>query len=43
MSERRHFIRKLESMNVHAYSLFGDETALMPTLAYREIERRDDR
>lgn len=43
MSERRHFLRKLESMNVHAYSLFGDETALMHTLAYREIERRDDR
>ena len=26
-------------MNVHAYSLFRDETALMHTLAYREIEK----
>ena len=28
-------------MNVHDYSLFGDEAALMRTLAYREIERRE--
>lgn len=38
---RRRFLRKLESMNIHAYSLFRDETSLMQTLAYREIEKDD--
>lgn len=41
VTERRTFLRKLESMNIHAYSLFRDEVSLMQTLAYREIERRD--
>ena len=41
VDQRRYFLKKLESMNVHAYSLFRDETALMHTLAYREIEKRD--
>jgi len=41
VTERRTFLRKLESMNIHAYSLFRDEAALMQTLAYREIERHD--
>ena len=41
VNQRRYFLKKLESMNVHAYSLFRDESALMHTLAYREIEKRD--
>lgn len=41
LTERRRFMRKLESMNIHAYSLFRDETSLMQTLAYREIEKDD--
>lgn len=41
VTERRHFMRKLESMNIHTYSLFRDETSLMQTLAYREIEKDD--
>lgn len=40
-SERDRFLRKLDSMNINAYSLFRDETSLMQTLAYREIERRE--
>jgi hypothetical protein len=40
-SERGRFLRKLESMNIHAYSLFRDEVSLMETLAYREVERPD--
>jgi hypothetical protein len=39
VTERGRFLRKLESMNIHAYSLFRDEVALMQTLAYREIEK----
>ena len=39
--ERDRFLRKLESMNVHAYSLFRDEGSLMQTLAYREVEKDD--
>ena len=27
-------------MNLNAYSLFRDESSLMQTLAYREIEKR---
>lgn len=41
VKERRYFLRKLESMNIHAYSLFHDETSLMQTIAYREIEKDD--
>ncbi len=41
VSERSRFLRKLESMNIHAYSLFRDESSLMQTLAYREIEKDD--
>jgi hypothetical protein len=41
VTERSHFLRKLESMNIHAYSLFRDESSLMQTLAYREIEKDD--
>ncbi|MDO8546463.1 MAG: FRG domain-containing protein [Nitrospirales bacterium] len=40
-SERDRFLAKLDSMNINAYSLFRDESSLMQTLAYREIERRD--
>ena len=39
VTERDRFLRKLESMNVHAYSLFRDEGSLMQTLAYREVEK----
>lgn len=38
--ERNTFVRKLDLMNINAYSLFGDESSLMQMLAYREIERR---
>jgi hypothetical protein len=41
VKERARFLRKLELMNIHAYSLFRDESSLMQTLAYREIERDD--
>lgn len=36
-SERPKFLRKLDSMNVTAYSLFNSEPSLMETLAVREI------
>jgi hypothetical protein len=42
VAERGRFLHKLESMNIHAYSLFRDEAALMQTLAYREIEKQVD-
>ena len=41
ITERDRFLRKLESMNIHAYSLFHDESSLMQTLAYREVEKDD--
>jgi len=41
-TERGRFMRKLDSMNIHAYSLLRDETALIKTLAFREIEERED-
>ena len=41
VTERGRFLRKLESMNIHAFSLFRDEGSLMQTLAYREIEKQD--
>ena len=41
VTERGQFLRKLESMNIHAFSLFRDEGSLMHTLAYREIEKHD--
>jgi hypothetical protein len=40
-TERGQFLRRLESMNIHAYLLFRDETALMQMLAYQEIEKHD--
>lgn len=40
-SERDRFLGKLDLMNINAYSLFRDESSLMQTLAYREIERRN--
>lgn len=40
ISERERFLRKLDVMNISAYSLFRDENSLMQTLAYREIEKR---
>ncbi len=36
-SERQKVLRKLDSMNITAYSLFGSEPSLMETLALREI------
>jgi hypothetical protein len=41
VAERGRFLRKLELMNIHAYSLFRDEAVLMQTLAYREVEKDD--
>jgi hypothetical protein len=37
ISERKKVLRKLDSMNITAYSLFGSESSLMETLAMREI------
>jgi hypothetical protein len=36
-SERQKVLKKLDSMNITAYSLFGSEPSLMETLALREI------
>lgn len=36
-SEKRKVLKKLDSMNITAYSLFGSEPSLMETLALREI------
>ena len=36
-SERQKVLRKLDSMNITAYSLFGSEQSLMETLALREV------
>jgi FRG domain len=38
-AERAKVIRKLDLMNINAFSLFGDEEGLAKMLAYREIER----
>jgi hypothetical protein len=35
---RRDILRRLDEMNINAYSLFGTEEALMQTLAARELE-----
>lgn len=40
-SERKKVLRKLDLMNINAFSLFGNEEGLMSTLAYREIERNE--
>lgn len=40
ISERERFLRRLDRMNISAYSLFRDESSLMQTLAYRVIEKR---
>lgn len=37
-SERRKVLKKLQRMNVTAFSLYGSEESLMETLAYQEIE-----
>lgn len=37
VSERQKVLKKLDSMNITAYSLFGSEPSLMETLALREI------
>lgn len=39
-SERTKALRRLELMNITAFSLFGSEESLMETLAYKEIEKR---
>lgn len=36
-SERQKVLKKLDSMNITAYSLFGSEPSLMDTLALREL------
>jgi hypothetical protein len=37
LSERQKVLKKLDSMNITAYSLFGSEPSLMETLALREV------
>jgi len=37
ISERQKVLKKLDSMNITAYSLFGSEPSLMETLALREV------
>ena len=37
VSEQQKVLRKLDSMNITAYSLFGSENSLMETLAVREM------
>lgn len=39
--ERDKVLERLYLMNISAYSLFANEEALMTTLAYKEIERRE--
>ncbi len=39
-TERKKVLRKLDLMNINAFSLFGNEESLMDTLAYREIENK---
>lgn len=39
-SERTKALKKLELMNVTAFSLFGSEESLMETLAHQEIEKK---
>lgn len=41
VGERDEVLEKLDLMNINAHSLFGSEEALMDTLAYREMEKRD--
>ncbi len=38
-SERGKFLERLDSMNINAYSLFGNEEGLMEMSAYRAIEK----
>lgn len=38
-SEKDKVLRKLQLMNINAYSLFGSDDSLMKTLAHQEIER----
>ncbi|MGP0565381.1 MULTISPECIES: FRG domain-containing protein [unclassified Nitrospina] len=38
-TEREKVLRKLDFMNINAFSLFGSEEGLMDWLAYREIEK----
>lgn len=38
-TERKNVLRKLDLMNINAFSLFGSEEGLMSMLAYREIEK----
>ncbi len=37
-SQRIEFLKKLDSMNINAFSLFGTEESLMETIALRELE-----
>ena len=39
-SEAVKVLRRLDLVNINAYSLFGNEEALMRTLAYKEITRK---
>lgn len=37
-SQKQYFLKKLDQMNINAYSLFGNEEGLMSTLAFRESD-----
>ena len=37
-TERSKVLKKLNMMNINAYSLFGSEESLLETLAYQEIK-----
>jgi hypothetical protein len=39
-TERAKVLRRLDRLNLNAYSLFGSEESLMETLAFREIDER---
>jgi len=41
MSEQEEVLRRLQLMNVTAFSLFGTEAALMESLAVREVFLED--
>lgn len=39
---RNDILRKLQEMNINAYTLLGDENSLMSTLAFKEITMREE-
>lgn len=41
-SLKNNVLRKLQEMNINAFTLLGDENSLMSTLAFKEITMRDE-